>query len=287
MHVIAAPDRVELGEQLADQLSGEVTTYERTAFPDGELHLRIEEAIAGTALVVGDTRPNERIVETLLALDAAREAGADAVHLAAPYLAYARQDRAFEHGEAVSSRAVMQAVGSLADGLCTVDVHDERVLEYLPGPAVSQAPAPEVATALAEREVSLVLAPDEGALSRAKDVADRLDVPHDHLEKTRLSGSEVEIKPKQLDVADSTVAIVDDIIATGGTMATAARQLLDQGATTLVVAATHGVFVSGAANRLDDAGVDEILVTDAIPSDRSSITCAGALARGARTLQQA
>lgn len=86
--------------------------------------------------------------------------------------------------------------------------------------------------------------------------------------------------PKDLDVEGDAVAIVDDIISTGGTMAEATGQLLDQGADRVVVAAAHGVFVSGADKRLDDAGVDEILVTDTIPGDRSSITAAGALERG-------
>lgn len=285
MHVIAAPRRAELGERLAERLEADLAPYERTSFPDGELHVKLEAELTSSVVLVADTRPNTRILETLIACDAAREAGADRIQLAVPYLAYARQDRAFERGEGVSSRALAQALGGPGDALVTVDVHAERVLDYFPGPAVSSTAAPEIADALADRGIGMVLAPDEGALEVAEAVAKRLDVPYDHLEKTRVSSTEVQMAPKSLDVGGDAVAIVDDIISTGGTMATATRQLLDADAERVLVAATHGVFVSGADKRLDDAGVDEVVVTDAIPSERSTASCAGALARGLRSLE--
>lgn len=285
MHVIAAPRRAQLGERLAQALGAETVTYERSVFPDGELQVRVASEVGSTAILIADTRPNERVLETIFACDAAREAGAEELILAVPYLAYARQDRAFEPGEGISSRALMRALGANADALCTVDIHAEAVLNRFPGDAVSEQAAPEVADALAERGVDLVLAPDQGARGLAKRVAQRLDVPHDHLEKTRISSTEVTMAPKELDIDGDSVVLVDDIISTGGTMATATGQLLEAGAQRVLVAATHGVFVSGADKRLDDAGVDEVLVADTIPSDRSSITCAGALERGIRQLR--
>lgn len=284
MHVTAASRRAELGSELADRLDADFSTYEHERFPDGELYVQLGSLLDGPLVVLGDTRPNERVLETLIACDAGHEAGADEVLLAAPYLAYARQDRAFEPGEGVSSRALNAALSARADGLATVDVHAEQVLDHFEGPAVSEKAAPELATALGDREIALILAPDAGAREQARSIADRLDLPFDHLEKTRESSTEVSMAPKELDVEGDAVAIVDDIISTGGTMAEATGQLLDQGADRVVVAATHGVFVSGADKRLDDAGVDEILVTDTIPGDRSLVTAAGALERGVTRL---
>ncbi len=284
MHVTAAPGRALLAQELASKLDAEATTYERSTFPDGEIHVRLAEEVDGPVVVLADARPNERLVEALLAADAALEAGARERILAVPYLAYARQDRVFEPGEAVSARAVNRALGTAADALCTVDVHAEAVLEHFPGPTADAKAIPELAEELGELGVELVLAPDEGARSLAEGVAERLEIPHDHLVKTRHSSREVSMEPKDLDASGARVAIVDDIIATGGTMATATGHLLEAGAERVLVAATHGVFASGADKRLEDAGVDEIIVTDAIPSERSSVSCAGAIARGVSRL---
>jgi len=127
-----------------------------------------------------------------------------------------------------------------------------------------------------------VLAPDEGARERAGEVADRLGVPYDHLEKHRKSAREVEIQPHDEDVTDQRVLVVDDIVATGGTMATATRQLLDAGAGDVLLAATHGVFADGAIKRLRDAGAASILATDAIESEAAQLSVAPALARATR-----
>jgi ribose-phosphate pyrophosphokinase len=284
MHVTAAPRRADLAERLADALGATPVPYEREVFPDGEVLVRAGPDLGEDAVVLGDLRPEGRFVETLAALDAAREAGAGTVTLAAPYLAYARQDRAFEPGEGVTARAVNRALAASADRLCTVDVHAEAVLDHFDGPALSEPAAPEVANGLADRGVDLVLAPDAGARELAEAVGDRLDVPHDHLEKTRHSSTDVSMEPKELDAGGAAVAIVDDIISTGGTMSEATGHLLDAGAERVLVAATHGVFARGADKRLEDAGVDAVLATDSIPSDRSEVTCAGALARGLQRL---
>ncbi len=287
MHAITSPERGGLGQQLAEHVGASSVVYEREAFPDGERYVRIEADLHGEVALVADLRPHDAVVEALLAADAAREAGAATVTLLVPYLAYARQDRAFNPGEAVSSRAVLHALASAADALATVDVHNPRVLSFFQGPAVSEQAAPEIADVLGQRSVDLVLAPDAGARDRAGAVAGALGCPSDHLEKTRISSTEVQMKAKELDVSGATVAIVDDIISTGGTMATATGQLLEAGADRVLVAATHGLFVSGADKRLDEAGVDEVLVADTIVTDRSVIPCAGALARGWQQAREA
>lgn len=283
MTVVTADERRELGEELASALGTDHVGVQTQRFPDGERYARIEPQLDDRATVVGDLRPDESVVTTLLLVDAAREAGATTVSLAVPYLAYSRQDRAFEPGEAVSVRALLQALSS-ADALVTVDPHTPAALDHFDGTTVAATAMPEIARSLEDRGIEAVLAPDEGARDRARDVAQHLGCAHDHLVKERKSAREVEIHPHDADVAGRTIALVDDIIATGGTMATATRQLLDDGADRIVVAATHGIFADGALKRLEDAGAEEILVTDAIPSSVSRISVAPALARGTRRL---
>lgn len=279
MIVATAPARTGLGEKVGHELEARHVELTTQRFPDGEYHARLEAAVDGTAVLVSDLRPDARIVETLVALDALHEAGADEVILAAPYLAYGRQDQAFEAGEGVSARALLKALGANADAFATVDPHTMSVLEHFPGPTGAATAAPEIAQRFAGEDVDVVLAPDEGARQRASDVAQRLGCPHDHLEKRRKSAREVEIQPHDADVGDSTVLVIDDIVATGGTMATATRQLLEAGAGRVMLAATHGVFADGALKRLRDAGAATILATDAIETEAAKISAAPALAR--------
>ncbi|PSG96864.1 ribose-phosphate diphosphokinase [Thermoplasmatales archaeon SW_10_69_26] len=282
MIVATAPQRSAMGESLARELGVRYVELTAERFPDGEYHARVPERIDGTAVLVGDLRPDERILETVVGADALREAGADEIVLAAPYLAYGRQDRAFEPGEGVSARALLRALSANADAFATVDPHTDGVLDHFDGATSAATAAQEIATHLADEGVDLVLAPDAGARDRAEQVADHLGCPFDHLEKHRKSAHEVEIEPHDADVTGQTVLVVDDIVATGGTMSTATRQLLDAGAGRVLLAATHGVFADGALKRLDDAGAETILATDAIPSSASAISLAPALARAAR-----
>ena len=284
MHVVHGPERRGLAEGLASAVGAVARGYERQVFPDGERYVRLSEPLEGPTALIADLRPGDLLIEALVAADAVREAGGGPVWLCAPYLAYGRQDRAFQPGEAVSSRAVLSALGTAVDALVTVDVHAPAALKFFPATALDESAGPEIAAALSERSVDLVLAPDEGARERASAVAELLDAPFDHLDKTRLSANEVRVASKDLDVRDRRVAIVDDIISTGGTMATATRHLLAAGAARVVVAATHGLFVGDAVRRLTEAGVRDVMVTDAVPTDRSVISCAGALARGVRRL---
>jgi len=102
------------------------------------------------------------------------------------------------------------------------------------------------------------------------------------MEKTRLSGTEVVMKAKRLDVRGKTVAIVDDIISTGGTIATAAAELKKQGAARVLAACTHGLFLNDAIGRLRASGVDEVIATDSLEGPASLVGCAPAIADALR-----
>ena len=133
--------------------------------------------------------------------------------------------------------------------------------------------------------VDVILAPDRGARPRAEACADLLGLPCDHLEKTRLSATEVVMKAKDLDVAGKRVAIVDDMIASGGTMVTAARQLKEQGATRVYAACTHGLFTGGAVPKLLAGGIDRVLCTDTLDDrDCDTVSAAPAIAARLRSL---
>lgn len=261
--VVAGPSSGPFAARLAADLGAPSARVEAKRFPDGEAYARVHDSLRGQdAVVVQSTAPDGALVELLLLLDAAREAGARSVTAVIPYFAYARQDRAFAPGEAVSSRAVARAIASGCDRAVTVDAHKRSVLDFMGGKGHAVTAVPQVAAELARWGVDAVLAPDKGARDRAEAAARQIGVPVDHLEKTRLGPSEVRMAAKDLDVRGRRVAIVDDLIASGSTMRTAARQLKQQGATAVYAACTHGLFTGDALPRLLADGIDRVLCTD-------------------------
>lgn len=267
-----------LGERTAKHLGIEAISVEHRVFPDGEQYVRIPAELDGEDVVYIQTfRPDSAILEAIFTLDAIKEAGASSITLVVPYFGYGRQDRVFIEGEVVSARALMKMVSNLSDSLMVVDIHAPHVFEWYDGRAENIIPSGSIAKKLAELGIDFVLSPDKGALHRAKAVAEIMHVPFDHLDKTRLSGTEVEMKEKSLDVKGKRVAIVDDIISTGGTIARASEMLKRNGAREVYAVCTHGLFIGPAMERLTKS-TDGFMSTDTIESEHSKISVAEEIA---------
>jgi ribose-phosphate pyrophosphokinase len=266
--VLVASDATPLAAPLADAVDAARVAIEMRRFPDGEAYVRVAaEAVQGhDVVVVHATRSDAELVQLLLMQDAAREAGAASVRSVIPYLGYARQDRAFHSGEAVSSRAVARAIGSGCDAVVTVDPHKQAILDWFGVPATAVSAVDALADALGTWGADVVLAPEKGARERASRAAKRIGCDVDHMEKTRLSATQVQMRAKELDVRGRRVAILDDMIASGGTMREAAKQLLAQGAREVWAACTHGIFTDNAVARLHEAGVRRVLCADTLPA---------------------
>src|SRR5207247_170211 len=131
-------------------------------------------------VIVQSSSPDNSLVELLLWQDAVHEAGAKSITSVIPYYAYARQDRAFQPGESVSSRAVAKAIAAGCDRAVTVDIHKRTILDFFGGKAHGVSAVPQIAAQLAEWGVDAVLAPDKGARERATAIAQLIDVPSDH-----------------------------------------------------------------------------------------------------------
>ncbi len=268
-----------LGKRIAQNLNIEANAVEHRIFPDGEQYCRIPVDVRKEQIVFVQTmRPDTAILEAFFTLDALKEDGAEKLMLVIPYLGYGRQDKAFIEGEAVSARTIMRLLSEMTDILITVDIHAPHVFEWYGGRAENIMPSKSIAKKLTEMGVDFVLSPDKGALHRAKAVAELMSVPFDHLDKTRLSGTEVEMAEKELDVKGKRVAIVDDIISTGGTIARAAEMLKKSGAEKVYAVCTHGLFIGSAIERLTKS-TDGFMSTDTIESEYSRISVAGEVAR--------
>lgn len=286
--VLAGSASGPFAARLAKDLGAPLAKGEFKRFPDGEGYARIVDTVRGKDLVICQaTAPDTNLVELLLWQDAAREAGAKSITSVIPYFGYARQDRAFQPGEAVSSRAVARAIGAGCDQVVTVDIHKHTILDFFGKKGHNVTAVPQLAAELAAWGVDAVLAPDKGARDRAAAAAEIIDVPVDHLEKTRLSPTEVRMAAKELDVKGRRVAIVDDLIASGSTMVTAAQQLKAQGATAVYAACTHGLFTGNALPRLLSGGLDRVLCTDTWLPGPCSCDCVSAAPAVAEWLRPA
>lgn len=280
MKLIAGSASQKVANNLSQSLNIPLVEIESKRFPDGELYVRILEKIKGEDIyIIQTTYPDENIVELFLLLDAVKRADAKSVTVIIPYFGYARQDKQFKEGEPISAAILAQLISTLCDKVITIDPHKEHILNFFTVPAESVSAVPSIVAYLKNKEIDLVLSPDHGALNRAKKAAELLHCDVDYLEKKRIDGNTISISPKNLDVKGRTVAIIDDIISTGGTMAEAINQLRTQKAHTIYVACTHGLFAGSAIEKLQKAGCDEIIATDTIQSSFSIVSVTSVLNR--------
>jgi len=251
-----------LAARLAKEAGYDLMDVRFSRFPDGELYLKTE-APGEEMIVVGSVTDSDALVELLLLIDACE--GAE-VTLVVPYMGYARQDKRFSPGEPLSARAIARAVSQGVSRALLVNVHDPGVLRFFPIPATQVSLAPEIAVYLEGTGLTdpLILAPDDGAAQFALAVAAENGWDTDQLEKTRVSANEVMMEPKNLGVEGRIVVILDDIISTGGTLATSTRLLYEQGAADVSAVCVHGVFAGGAYARLFASGVRSISCSDTI-----------------------
>ena len=307
MPVVSGSSGRGVATSLAPLMGMQYIELESRRFPDGEGYVRVpSEAIDAVrsepVVLVSNTYPDSGIVNTILLLEAIADVRrgdlsnlkgeepqnmedvGSGIYLAIPYYGYSRQDKRFSKGEAVSARVIAEILARGCDGIAILDLHEPTVLDDMGVPVEFVSSMPEIAELLqAEVSPDFVLSPDKGAISRATEVAGLIGCDFSYLEKTRIDAHTIEHTPKDLDVDGKVVAIVDDMISTGGTICRASDALRRQGATEVHAACTHGLFTGGAILRLA-SHVDGVHSTDSLPNPRAVVSAAPALARGLKRL---
>ena len=303
MVVVSGSNATTMAKQLAETMGWDHHDLETRRFPDTEGYIRIPsetiEALREEPVVlVSNTFPDSGIVETLLMLDAIQDVRAGrlqnlreigpqtlpdvgkGVILAVPYFGYSRQDKRFKPGESISARAIANMLATRCDGMVVLDLHAPAVLNEMSIPVAFISAMPELADHLKSSvNPDFILSPDKGAIDRASSVAQQIGCEFSYLEKTRIDAHTIVHKAKDLDVDGKSVAIVDDMIATGGTICRAAEALRSQGAIEVHAACSHGLFTGGAIARLLRY-VDGVHATGSLPNARDVISGGPALARG-------
>jgi ribose-phosphate pyrophosphokinase len=268
----------ELGGKISDKLGVELTDAGLKTFADGEVYCRYEESIRGADLFIvqsicGSEREgltvNDALWELLLMVHAAKHASAHRIIAVTPWYGYSRQDKKSAPREPISARLVADTLEVAGiDRMVTMDLHAGQLQGFFSKPVDHMTAMPIltqfVQDRLGDREL-VIIAPDAGRVKLVQKFAQKTASPYALMEKERPAHQVAEIGYVIGDVKNRTAVIVDDIIATGGTLNAAAQTVLDEGANEVFAVATHGLFSGRAFEILSEGPLAGIVVTDTIP----------------------
>jgi ribose-phosphate pyrophosphokinase len=285
----AFPDSVILARSVGDALGLPVSPVECHRFPDGESLVRTRHDGSGQALLFRSLdRPNEKLIEILLAADALRRQGASWIGLVAPYLAYMRQDRVFHDGEPVSQRVVAGLLDDAFDAVRTVEAHlhrIERLSEIFRNDARSLSACEPIAEWLAgQKEGFVLIGPDAESEPWIRSIAEVGGHPWSVGRKTRRADRDVTIELDALPEGVTSAWIVDDIASSGATLEAIVRVLRARDLRWIGAIVVHALIGDGARERLDAAGLDRLVSTDSIVDATNAIALGPLLAREIATL---
>lgn len=265
----------ELAEEIGRHLGITLTETTRRQFANGELFIRPNESVRGTdAFVVqSHTTPiNEWVMESLILVDALKRASAKRITVVAPFYPYSRQDKKHRGREPISARLIADMFKTAgADRLMAVDLHTAQIQGFFDGPVDHLFAMPLLAEYIrdkyGERDL-VVVSPDTGRVRTAEQWADELgglDLAFVHKSRNIDAANEVVANRVVGDVSGRCCLLIDDMIDTAGSITKAADLLFAEGATDVVIAATHGIFSGPATDRLKNSRVAEIVVTNTLP----------------------
>lgn len=268
--LLAGPASARLGAEVAEILRVAPDAYECRRFPDGEMQVELRDSVRGhDVYVLQSTSPpvEQHLMELLLLADASRRAGAARLTAVIPYFGYARQDRR-THRRALGARVAANVIATAGfDRLMLIDAHTPAIEGFFDIPLDHLTAVPLLARAAVTsvRDNSVVVAPDLGAVKRAREYARLLQLPMAIVHKTRLNGERVEAHDVIGDVRGRLPFIVDDMLSTGGTLAAAIGALRAAGAVEpLAVAVTHALVVGRAREILRTLPLTRLIATDTV-----------------------
>ena len=289
--LVPLPGNDHLADRLAGALGADVGRIAVRRFPDGETYLRYETPVSGRSIALLCTldHPDDKFLPLVFAAAAARDLQAVKVGLISPYLAYMRQDRRFQAGEAVTSIYFARILSSQIDWMVTVDPHLHRrssLAEIYSIPAMAIHAAPLISDWIrSEVKTPLLIGPDSESEQWVSKVARDAGAPHLVLQKVRHGDRDVEVSvPDVARWRDHTPVLVDDIVSTGRTMIETVGHLKREGMRPPVCVAVHGIFAEGAFEGLVEAGAARVVTTNAIPHATNAIDITTLLAESVRTI---
>jgi ribose-phosphate pyrophosphokinase len=267
--LLAGTANRELADEIKKHLGAELARLTITRFADGEIFVRIDENIRGSDVFIlqPTNPPAENLIELLLLIDAARRASAARITVVTPYYGYSRQDRKDQPRVAIGAKLMANLITRAgADRVLGIDFHQHQLQGFFDIPVDHLYAMPVFTTYFRRKALKdvVVVAPDVGAAKMARGFAKRLNATLAIIDKRRPSANVSEVVNVVGEVAGRDVILADDMIDTAGTVAEAARALKGLGAKDIYVCATHALLSGPAKDRLMQAPITEVTVTDTI-----------------------
>jgi ribose-phosphate pyrophosphokinase len=302
--IIGGSASQDLAAHVARELGEELCYVETKKFPDGERYLRIGGELEDEVTVIQSTGypQDENLMELLFIIANLKDLGVKKVRAVVPYMGYARQEKRFNPGETISAKIICDLIQSAgADEFITFNIHEECVLNFFDIPARNISAMPAIAEYLSKKLIKkgadnpIIIAPDKGAYGFAQEMSEIIGCDCTYLTKVRLGPDKVETKIVDVrcdsesentvnvdSVKGMNAIIIDDIIATGGTIVNAINILKQYGASSVDVCCVHPILTNNGATRIYAAGADKIIGTNSLSSDTSRVSLAKSIADALR-----
>lgn len=263
----------ELANEIAELMGIKVGKSTVNKFSDGEIQVSIWESVRDCDVYV--VQPtcapvNDHLMELLIMIDALKRASAGRINAVIPYYGYARQDRKAKARDPITAKLVanlIQAAG--ADRVISMDLHANQIQGYFDIPVDHLLGLPILTKYFKEKNLDnvVVVSPDHGSVTRARNMAERLDVPIAIVDKRRPEPNKSEIMNIIGDIDGKNCILLDDMIDTAGTICNAASALIELGAKNVYACATHGVLSGPAKERLEKSPIQELVLLNTLPID--------------------
>jgi len=271
MKILACNSNRPLAEAISNYLDLPLTKASVRRFSDMEVFVEILENVRGEDVFVIQSTSypaNDHLMELLVSLDALKRSSARRVTAVVPYFGYARQDRKSAPRTPISAKLVANMITAAgADRVLTLDLHAGQIQGFFDIPTDNLYAAPVFVKDIREYhslQDLIIVAPDDGGVERARDIARRLDTDLAIIDKRRERAGVSEVMNIIGDVAGRRCVIIDDIVDTAGTLCNAAEALIESGASGVWAYATHGVLSGGAVARVTASPIEALVITDSI-----------------------
>ena len=274
INVFSANSNPALAKEIANIIGVPLGDANVVKFADGEISVNINETVRGSDVFVIQSTcgpVNDNLMELLIMIDAFKRASAGRITAVIPYMGYARQDRKAKARDPISAKLCADLIATAgADRVLTMDLHAAQIQGFFNIPVDHLLGVPVLTPYFAKKFANdkqdlVVVSPDLGSVTRARQFAERLEIPLAIVDKRRQRANVSEVMNVIGDIQDKKVIIVDDLIDTAGTFCNAAKALKDRGAKEIYGCATHGVLSGEAINRIQDSPLEELVFLNTIP----------------------
>lgn len=269
----------ELAQRIADHIGVKIFDTFVGRFNNGESQVMISDSIRGKDIFIVQptSQPvNDNLMDLLIMTDACKRASAHSITAVVPYYAYARQDRKTRGREPISAKLVANLmVAAGMSRVLTVDLHAGQIQGFFDIPVDHLKAAPVLADYFRERDFGddlVVVSPDLGGVTRARELADYIKAPIAIIEKRRPRPGEAEVMSIIGEVNGKVALMVDDIVDTAGSLCEGAKALKKLGAKEVIAACTHAVLSKNAVEKIDNSDIEQLVITDtiALPPEKHS-----------------